>query len=145
MQSIGISASNKGGCRSRKHVKSYNSRFFDKSNADIGSSMAVFTPNNSNKLKYSLKIGLFDDRFLWNKIALVTELIYENNIDLLCVPQTRLKVKGKAKIRELHELGFDIFSGPRAGRRGGVGFIFKNGFPIKNQKALKFNLKLLKQ
>ena len=44
----------------------------------------------------------------------------------------------KAKIRELHKLDFDIFSAPRAGRGNGVGFIFKNGFPIKNQKALKF-------
>ena len=35
-------------------------------------------------------------------------------------------------------MGFDIFSAPRAGRGGGVGFIFKSGFPIKNQKALKF-------
>ena len=49
-----------------------------------------------------------------------------------------LKVKDKAKIRELHELGFDIFSAPRAGRGGGVGFIFKSGFPIKNQKSIKF-------
>ena len=35
-------------------------------------------------------------------------------------------------------MGFDIFSAPRAGRGGGVGFIFKSGFPIKNHKALKF-------
>ena len=35
-------------------------------------------------------------------------------------------------------MSFDIFSAPRAGRGGGVGFIFKSGFPIKNQKALKF-------
>ena len=48
--------------------------------------------------------------------------------------------------REMHELGFDIFSAPRAGRGGGVGFIFKNGFPIKNQKALNLSrLKVLKQ
>ena len=31
-----------------------------------------------------------------------------------------------------------IFSAPRAGRGGGVGFIFKSGFPIKNQKSIKF-------
>ena len=96
------------------------------------------TPISSNKLKYSLKIGRFNARSLCNKIALVTELIHENNIDLLCVTKTWLKVKDKAKIRELHELGFDIFSAPRAGRGGGVGFIFKSGFPITNQKALKF-------
>ena len=35
-------------------------------------------------------------------------------------------------------MGFDIFNAPRAGRGGGVGFIFKSRFPIKNQKALKF-------
>ena len=35
-------------------------------------------------------------------------------------------------------MGFDIFSAPRAGRGGGVGFIFKSGFPIKNQKSIKF-------
>ena len=69
---------------------------------------------------------------------MVTELINENGIDLLCVTETWLKAKDKAKIRELHELGFDFFSAPRAGKGGGVGFIFKSGFPIKNQKALKF-------
>ena len=71
---------------------------------------------------------------------MVTELIHENNIALLCVTETWLKVKDKAKIRELHALGFDIFSAPRAGRGGGVGFIFKSGFPIKNQKSIKFKL-----
>ena len=130
MQSIGISKPTKRGCRSGKHVKSYKSKFFDKSNANIGSSMNVLTPNNSNILKYSLKIGLFNALSLCNKIALVTELIYENNIALLCVTETWLKVKDKAKIRELHESGFDIFGAPRAGRGGGVGFIFKSGFPI---------------
>ena len=138
LQSIGISKPTKRGCRSGKHVKSYKSRFFDKSNTNIGSSMNVLTPNNSNKLKYSLKIDLFNARSLCNKIALVIELIHENNIDLLCVTETWLKVKDKAKIRELHKLGFDIFSAPRAGRGGVVGFVFKSGFPIKNQKALKF-------
>ena len=138
LQSIGISKPTKRGCRSGKHVKSYKSKFFDKSNANIGSSMNVLTPNNSNILKYFLKIGLFNARSLCNKIALVTELIHENNIALLCVTETWLKVKDKAKIKELHELGFDIFSAPRAGRGGGVGFIFKSGFPIKNQKSIKF-------
>ena len=138
LQSIGISKPTKRGCRSGRHVKSYKSKFFDKFNANIGSSMNVLTPNNSNILKYSLKIGLFNARSLCNKIALVTELIHENNIALLCVTETWLKVKDKAKIRELHELGFDIFSAPRAGRGGGVGFIFKSGFPIKNQKSIKF-------
>ena len=138
LQSIGISKPTKRSCRSGKHVKSYNSRFFNKSNANIGFSMIVFTPNNSKKLKYSLKIGLFNARSLCNKTALVTELIHENNIDLLCVTETWLKVKDKAKIRELHESGFGIFSAARAGRGGGVSFIFKNRFPITNQKALKF-------
>ena len=100
--------------------------------------MTALTPNNSNEVKNSLKIVLFNSRSLCNKIALVTELIHENNIDLLCVTETWLKVKDKAKMRELHELGFDIFSAPRAGRGDVVGFIFKNSFPIKNQKALKF-------
>ena len=62
LQSIGISKPTKRGCRSGKHVKSYKIKFFDKSNANIGSSMNVLTPNNSNKLKYSLKIVLQHDR-----------------------------------------------------------------------------------
>ena len=36
LQSIGIFKSTKRGCRSGKHVKSYKSRLFDKSNANIG-------------------------------------------------------------------------------------------------------------
>ena len=105
--------------------------------------MNVLTPNNSNKLKYSLKIGLFNARSLCNKIALVTELIHENNVALLCVTETWLKVKDKAKVRELHELGFDIFSTPRAGR-GGVSFSrvdFRSR--IKKLQSLS-HLKLLK-
>ena len=113
-------------------------RLFNKSNANIGSSMNVLTPNNSNKFKYSLKIGLFNAQSLCNKIALVTELIHENNIDLLRVTETWLKVKVKAKIRELHELGFNIFSAPKAGRGGGVGFIFKSG--ISNQESKSFKV-----
>ena len=93
LQSIGISKPTKRGCRSGKHVKSYKSKFFDKSIANIGSSMNVLTPNNSNKLKYPLKISLFNARSYCNKIALVTELIHENNIALLCVTETWLKVK----------------------------------------------------
>ena len=96
LQSIGISKPTKRGCRSGKHVKSYKSKFFDKSKANVRSSMNVLTPNNSNILKYSLKIGLFNARSLCNKIALVTELIHENNIALLCVTETWLKVKDKA-------------------------------------------------
>ena len=74
---------------------------------------------------------------LCNKIPLVTELILENNIDLVCVTETWLKVNDKTKIRELHDLAFDIFSKPKVGRGGRIGFIFKNGFSIKNQTALK--------
>ena len=140
LQSIEISKLTKRGCRSGKHVKSYNNRFSEKSNADIGSSMTEFNPNNFNKLKYSLKISLFNARSLCNKIALVTEHIHENNIDLFCVTETWLNINDKAQIRELHELDFDIFSAPTSGKGGGVGFIFKNGFRTKNQKALKFNL-----
>ena len=73
-----------------------------------------------------------------NKISLVTKLIHENKVDLLCVIETWLKVNDKTKIQEIHELGFDIFTTPRAGRGGGVGFIFKNGIFVKNLKALKF-------
>ena len=62
--------------------------------------MNVLTPN---KLKYSLKIDLFNARSLCNKIALVTELIHKKNIDLLRVTETWLKIKDKTKIRELHE------------------------------------------
>ena len=41
-------------------------------------------------------------------------------------------------MREVHELGFDIFSTPRVRRGGGVGFILNIGFSIRNQKTLKF-------
>ena len=56
-----------------------------------------------------------------------------------------LKVRDKAKFREIHELGYryDIirqYSKPRARQGIGVAFVFKSGLPIEQVKTDKFVL-----
>ena len=57
---------------------------------------------------------------------------------ILGVTVTWLKENDEAIFREIHELGYDIFGQPRAGRGGGVGFICKTGFPVIHHKVRKF-------
>ena len=62
------------------------------------------------------------------------ELLKEKSVDICCVTETWLKRGDTAIHAEIRDHGFEIFSAPRKGRGGGVGFIFKSSKikPIKN-------------
>ena len=83
-------------------------------------------------------IGLLNARSICNKIPELMDLITDAGLDILCVTETWLKKNDEAIFREIHEFGYDIFSQPRAGRGGGVGFICKIGFPVVHHKVKKF-------
>ena len=74
-------------------------------------------------------IGLCNARSICNKLHDVLELVIQEDIDILCVTETWLKLDDKVIFREIHELGFSIISQPRMGRGGGIAFIFKLGLP----------------
>ena len=48
-----------------------------------------------------------------------------------------MKVRDKAKFKEIYELGYDIYSKPKARRGGGVALVFKSGLLIKQVKTDK--------
>ena len=85
----------------------------------------------------SLTIGLFNARSICNKISSIVELNTDWKIDIVCLTKTWLKVRDKAKFREIHELGYDIYSKPRARRGGGIAFVFKSGLSIKQVKQIR--------
>ena len=74
---------------------------------------------------HHLTVGLFNARSICNKVTSVWDLITEHEIDILCVTETWLHMNDRAKAGKIHEIGFNIYSKPRAGRGGGSAFIFK--------------------
>ena len=68
---FGILKLTKRVCRSGKQVKFYKSRFSERSNANISSLTTEFTRSNFNEVKYSLKISLFNARYLRNLDVIV--------------------------------------------------------------------------
>ena len=80
--------------------------------------------SNSFNIVSNLRIACFNCRSIVNKTAGVLELIKHNMVDICCLTETWLKVKDKAKIAEIHDFGYKIISAPRAGRGGGVAFIY---------------------
>ena len=74
--------------------------------------------------KSFLNIGCINARSICNKVPGVLELLKDNNIDICFLTESWLKLNDKSKFAEIREHGYDIFSAPRKGRGGGVGFLY---------------------
>ena len=81
-----------------------------------------------------VSFGCLNTRSICNKSRGVMELLKENEIDLCYVTETWLKLGDAAILAEFRDYGYDIFSAPRKGRGGGVGFIFNSSVikPVRN-------------
>ena len=86
----------------------------------------VSTPN--------LKVACFNARSINNKTTCILEMLNDHEVDICCTTETWLKLKDSAIHSEIHDFGYDIESAPRAGRGGGVAFIFNPARvkPIRN-------------
>ena len=90
---------------------------------------SVDKPKNSN-----LKIACFNARSINNKTTSILEILKDRLIDICCTTETWLKSNDSAIHSEIKDFGYDIESAPRAGRGGGVAFIFNTSRikPIRN-------------
>ena len=81
-----------------------------------------------------INFGCYNPRSVCNKSRGVIELLKENSIDLCFVTETWLRHSDSSIFAEFRECNFDIFSAPRKGRGGGVGFIFSTLVlkPVRN-------------
>ena len=80
--------------------------------------------NEENPSQSILKIGCFNARSINNKLSGFLELLRDKSIDICCTTETWLKVRDTAIYSEIKDFGYDIFSAPRAGRGGGVAFVY---------------------
>ena len=80
--------------------------------------------NNCSGSSRSVKFAVLNAHSICNKTSGTLNLLKHHNIDICLITETWLKADDKAKFAEVHERGLDIFSKPRRGNGGGVGFIF---------------------
>ena len=92
-------------------------------------------PNEANvPSQATLKIACFNARSINNKTTGFLEVLKDRSVDICCTTETWLKLNDTAISSEIKDFGYDILSAPRAGRAGGVAFIFKSSKikPTKN-------------
>ena len=92
------------------------------------------SPNQLN----TLHIGLINCRSICNKTPEILELIKDFDIDLCGITESWLKKADSAKIAEIKELGYETDSKPRAGRGGGVAFLYKSFLKYKPKKSTRY-------
>ena len=68
--------------------------------------------------KSFLNIGCINAHSICNKVPGVLELLKDNNIHICFLTESWLK------FAEIREHGYNIFSAPRKGQSGGVGFLY---------------------
>ena len=78
------------------------------------------------------RIGTLNVHSLMNKTSGVLDHLEENRCDICLVQETYLKNSDTAKVQEIREYGWDIYSSPRAERSGGgIGVLYRNGVKVR--------------
>ena len=72
-------------------------------------------------------------------MSLIIKLIEEHNLGLLCIIETWLKMKDKAKLQEFREFKLEILSQLIKKQRCGVAAMFQRDLPIESIKTCKTN------
>ena len=73
-----------------------------------------------------------------NKTAGVIDHLEDNQCDICLVQETYLKNSDTAKVQEIREYGWDIYSSPRAERSGGgIAILYRNGVKLRLSPAGK--------
>ena len=88
-----------------------------------------------NKPSAQLNVAIFNSRSICNKTVGVIEYLTDLDTDVCFISETWLRKGDTSKIKEIKELGFNIIHKSRAGKGGGVAFIFKKGIRIICQKT----------
>ena len=78
------------------------------------------------------RIGTLNVHSLMNKTSGVLDHLEDNQCDICLVQETYLKNSDTAKVQEIRECGWDIYSSPRAERSGGgIGVLYRNGVRVR--------------
>ena len=85
-----------------------------------------------------LCLSCFNARSICNKTLQITELLLEQDIDIMCLTETWLKKSSNATILELSEMGYGIIHTPRFTKGGGTAILFKDSFIMKRQKTTNY-------
>ena len=78
------------------------------------------------------RIGTLNVHSLMNKTAGILDHLEDNQCDICLVQETYLKNSDTAKVQEIREYGWNIYSSPRAERAGGgIGVLYRDGVKVK--------------
>ena len=78
------------------------------------------------------RIGTLNVHSLMNKTAGILDHLEDNQCDISLVQETYLKNSDTAKVQEIREYGWNIYSSPRAERAGGgIGVLYRDGVKVK--------------
>ena len=82
--------------------------------------------------KTSWKIGTLNVHSIMNKTSGVITHLEEKGCDICLIQETYLKQSDTAKLQEIRDYGWNIFSSPRAERSGGgIGILYRDGVKLK--------------
>ena len=82
--------------------------------------------------KTTWKIGSLNVHSIMNKTSGVITHLEDKGCDVCLVQETYLKQSDTAKLQEIRDYGWNIFSSPRAERSGGgIGILYRDGVKIK--------------
>ena len=85
-----------------------------------------------SEAKTTWRVGTLNVHSLMNKTAGVLTHLEEKECDVCLVQETYLKSTDTAKIQEIRDNGWNIYSSPRAARSGGgIGVLFRDGVRVK--------------
>ena len=95
----------------------------------------------SPSLDKPAKICLFNARLVYNKPSYIHDFTIDNDVDIICLTETWLKsenVNNQSVINKLTPNGYVFKHVARAGRGGGVGFLYKKTLKIGQISLDKF-------
>ena len=73
-----------------------------------------------------------------NKSSGVITHLDEKDCDICLIQETYLKQSDTAKLQEIRDYGWNVFSSPRAERAGGgIGILYRDGVKIKLSQTKK--------
>jgi hypothetical protein len=95
------------------------------------------------------KCGLLNPRSINDKETYISELITDNDIDILAITETWCSEKSDVSLGLITPPGYSILHTPRPSRGGGVGLIYRNSYDAKlvkigNYPSLEYQTTVLK-
>ena len=93
----------------------------------------------TNHLNNQFKIALLNAHSIKNKMVNICDSLQSKGISFCGITETWLHPEDGAEVKELHDIGFNVFHTPRQHKQGGgVGILAKSGIEVEKLNTPKF-------